>query len=172
MSVAVCDSGPITHLWQIQQWTAFAALDELHAARQVIDEVRSHVPMEQFAVYAGSSLQVHEIDQVEVGQTRNALTEGSKLQDADIATIVLAKQLTPALVLTDDLTLRRTLESFGLTPMGSVGLVLRAYATNRLTRSQLQQAIDGLFVQSTLYLSPVFKTFVQREVEQLLRESR
>ena len=172
MSIAVCDSGPITHLWQIQQWTAFAALDELHAARLVIDEVRSHVPMEQFAAYAGSSLQVHEIDQVEVGQTRNALTEGSKLQDADIATIVLAKRLTPALVLTDDLTLRRTLELLGLTPMGSVGLVLRAYATNRLTRSQLQQAIDGLFVQSTLYLSPVFRTFVQREVEKMLREPK
>ncbi len=172
MSIAVCDSGPITHLWQIQQWATFAALDELHAARQVIDEVRSHVPMEEFAAYAGFSLQVHEIDQVEVGQTRDTLTDGSKLQDADIATIVLAKRLMPALVLTDDLTLRRTLESLGLTPMGSVGLVLRAYATNHLTRSQLQQAIDGLFVQSTLYLSPVFRTFVQREVEKMLREPK
>jgi predicted nucleic acid-binding protein len=108
---------------------AFATIGELHAAHQVVDEVRSHVPpMEQFAAYAGSSLQVHEIGQVEVGQARSALTEGNKLQDADIATIVLSKRLMPALVLTDDLALRRTLESLGLTPMGSVGLRLCAFA--------------------------------------------
>jgi len=128
--------------------------------------------MEQLAVYTGFSLQVHEVDRVEVGQTRSALTEGNKLQDADIATIVLSRRLMPALVLTDDLTLRRTLESLGLTPMGSVGLVLRAYAADRLTKTELHQAIDSLFVQSTLYLSPIFRAFVQREVARILKEPR
>jgi hypothetical protein len=87
MSSAVCDSGPLTHLWQIQQWSAFAVFSELHVANQVAVEVREHVHLDQFTAMTNCQLTLHSVDQT----------------------------------------------------------------------AQLRQAIDDLFVHSTLYLSPLFR---------------
>jgi hypothetical protein len=33
MTTAVCDSGPLTHLWQIGQWQAFGTFDAIHMSK-------------------------------------------------------------------------------------------------------------------------------------------
>lgn len=65
-------------------------------------------------------------------------------------------------VLTDDLALRRRLEAAGAIVTGSVGILVRAYKTNRLTRAQLEHALDALFSNSTLHLSRAFRTYVRQ----------
>ena len=169
MSYAVCDSGPLTHLWQIQQWSAFAVFSELHVANQVAVEVRDHVHLDEFTAMTNCQLTLHLVDQAALEKGWNLVGSSDQLQDADIATLMLALRLAPPFVLTDDLALRRALDELSLRPMGSVGLLLRAYAAALLTAEQLRQAIDNLFVHSTLYLSPLFRSFVQREVEKALR---
>lgn len=169
MSVIVCDSGPLTHLWQIRQWAAFAVFAEIHLADQVVEETRNHVPLDAFATITTSRLLIHTVDRLESMRAKDSLGSNIRLQDADLATFVLAQRLAPSTVLTDDLALRRVVESAGLVAIGSVGLLLRAFTANLLSADELKQAIDTLFVHSSLYLSPIFREFVQREVEKALQ---
>jgi predicted nucleic acid-binding protein len=166
MTQAVCDSGPLTHLWQIELWQVFSTFQALHLTARVAQEVREHVPLEQMTTLANCALHIHDIPQREIETQSQAFSPD--LEDADVSTLLLAQQVTPELVLTDDLDLRRAVESQGQATMGSVGILLRAYAANLLDQQALNQAIDSLFVHSTLYLSPNFKSYVRELIAEML----
>lgn len=157
MTIAVSDSGPLTHLAQIDLGAALETLAVVHLSTQVVAEVRAYVALAQWE----KLIQVHEVSPPEIAVQRAAVPSGTVLQIADLATLVLARRLSPELVLTADLALRRVIEAQGYTPMGSVGVLLWAYKRGMLDKAALDRAIDNLFVHSTLYLSPVFKTYVR-----------
>jgi predicted nucleic acid-binding protein len=166
MMSAVCDTGPLTHLWQIDLWAAFNAFDMIHLPEQVVREVEQHVELKQLCKSAACTLEIHPVSQLQIESIRRStLSSSFMLQAADLAVLVLTQKFKPDFTLTDDLTLRRVLEEQGHTPMGSVGLLLYAYKSKLLTRTQLDQAIDRLFVQSTLYLSPQFKSYVRKLIK-------
>lgn len=167
MSSAVCDAGPLTHLWQIHLWIAFRAFDAIHLPEHVVKEIEQHVILEQWKIIVGRTFETHLIASSEIEVAKNLLS--LPLQVTDLAVFSLAQQLMPDFVLTDDLTLRRALEEHGHKPMGSVGLLVYAYKAGFLAQDTLDQAIDQLFVHSTLYLSPQFKTYVRKMFDELLK---
>ena len=171
MTTVVCDSGPLTHLWQVGQWHAFGTFTAVHIAQQVAEEVRLHVSLDESEQHMGFAISVHDVLLTEVASCRAELPPDLVLQDADLATIVLAQRIVPDLVLTDDLALRQAIEAKGMTPMGSVGVILRAFKSGMLDTQALERAIDGLFVHSTLYLSPQFKTYVRRLIAEMTAKS-
>ncbi len=170
MTRAVCDSGPLTHLWQIDMWSVFGTFGTLHIAEQVAQEVREHVVLNRMKDLAGCPLHIHAVLEQEIESTQKAFPPEVTLQRPDWATLALARRLAPDLVLTDDLALRRAVEAVGQVPMGSVGLLLRAYKAGLLDADALSRAIDGLFVHSTLYLSPAFKSYVRRLIAEAIAE--
>ena len=127
MTTVVSDSGPLTHLWQVGQWRTFSTFIAMHIAEQVAQEVRLHVPLDESEQHIGYAISAHGVLPTEIVSCRAELPSGLVLQDADVATIVLAQQITPDLVLTDDLALRQAVEAKAMTPMGSVGVIVRAF---------------------------------------------
>lgn len=154
MTSVVCDSGPLTHLWQIGQWQTFVTFDIIHVAAQVAAEVEHHVSLIQMTDFAGCSVRIEPVSAQEIAVAhQNAPTELT-LHEADLATLALAQRVMPDLVLTDDLATRQAVEAQGQSPMGSVGILLRAYKAGLFDAATLDQAIDGLFVHSTSISAP------------------
>ena len=110
MTCAVCDSGPLTHLWQIGLWPALGTFQTLHIAEQVAHEVREHVALDRLEELAGCALHVHAVSEQEIRSAQSTLPPEVELQPADLATLALTQRLAPDLVLTDDLSLRRVVE--------------------------------------------------------------
>lgn len=169
MMCVVCDSGPLTHLWQIDLWSAFSAFNTIHLADQVVREVRHHVALERLEKLTGCTLKIHIISQNQIESVKKQVSP-LILEPADLATLSLAQKLRPDFVLTDDLTLRRALDAKKQNPMGSVGLLLHACKVGLLNREALDQSIDHLFVHSTLYLSPQFKSYVRKLISDKISE--
>jgi len=162
MAIIVCDTGPLTHLWQIDLWHTFSCFKQIHLTTKVVQEVERHVTLNQLEIISQCVVHFHRISQTDLAVTKQKVPTHLKLQPADLETLALARQLTPDWVLTDDLALRQAIEVLGHRPMGSVGVLLRAYQAGLLSLEQLDQAIDNLFVHSTLYLSPQFKGQVRK----------
>ncbi len=118
MMCVVCDSGPLTHLWQIDLWAAFSAFNTIHLADQVVREVRHHVALERLEKLTGCTLKIHIISQnrIESGKRR---VSPLILESADLATLSLAQKIRPDFVLTDDLTLRQAFDEQKQKPMSN-----------------------------------------------------
>jgi len=156
---AVCNTSPLTHLWQIQSWSIFRLFETVHVAQQVVTELAGYADITRLSHIV--DLQIQPILTMEIQTIAATIPPHLTLHVADLATLVLAQKIQPDLVLTDDLALRKAIELHQLKPMGSVGLILRAYKLGLLSAQALDQAIDGLFVHSTLYVSPKFKQYVK-----------
>ena len=128
MTSAVCDSGPLTHLWQIGQWQAFRTFNALHVPEQVAREVARHVSLAQLTVVTGCDVSVDAVSEQEIAAARRTAPAILTLHEADLATLALARRQAPGLVLTDDLATRQAVEARGQTPMGSVGVPIAEIA--------------------------------------------
>lgn len=84
-----------------------------------------------------------------------------KVHKTDLAVAALSVRLSPDVVLTDDLELRKGLEAQSFTVVGSIGILVRAFKAGRLTKAELRNSFDRLFDGSTLYLSKGFAVYVR-----------
>ncbi|MCB0196563.1 MAG: hypothetical protein KDJ65_31715 [Anaerolineae bacterium] len=151
-------------------WAAFDTFNTLYLAEQVAQEINHHVNLSHFDTLKKCNYHIHSVSKSQIETYEVNRSDKLNLQQADLATLILALELAPDLVLTDDLALRKAIEQQNLTPMGSVGILLRAFKTNVIDEQTLTQAIDDLFVHSTLYLSPQFKSYVKKLIAQATQQ--
>lgn len=158
---AVTDAGPVIHLSEARAITAFRIFRHVAVSERVRAEILRHRGWDALAATLRERLSVTAIDAAELLAARG--TYGAfTVSDADVSVAALAARVSP-----DDLALRGGLEAHGFTVVGSVGILVRAYALGRLSRPQLDEAIERLLDGSTLYLSRSFRVVIQRLLAEL-----
>lgn len=170
---AVGDTGPLLHLAEIGHLAALGTLRRLLLPDLVAAELHRYGVQAQDIGVARLSVSVVSVSARRWERVQRAVTSsGVSIQpaDAQVVTLSLARRR-PDVVLTDDLALRRVLESRGVLAVGSVGLLIRAYATGLLDRGRLEHAVDALFGGSTLHLSAGFRRYVRSLLAELSLEA-
>lgn len=161
MPEAIADTGPVLHLHEIEHLKALRAAGPLLLPELVVEELGRRAISPSLLEAAGLEIILRSPDGSEEAAARED-AGSTLLQPADLQVFALARRAGfRQLVLTDDLALRRLLESRGATVAGSIGLLVRAYASDRMSRSELEESVEALFHESSLHLSRAFRTYVK-----------
>lgn len=167
MPEAVSDTGPVLHLQEIGQLAALQGVAPLVLPDLVAQELEVRGSGAAALVEAGVELRIAWIETSEWQEILRAV--GPQLQPADAQVFALARQASfQSLTLTDDLALRRILESHGGEVAGSVGILVRAYVSGRISRDEVERSILALAHDSTLHLSRAFRNYLQVLLKELL----
>jgi predicted nucleic acid-binding protein len=163
---AITDSGPPLHLNEIGYIQFLKIFDTLLVSTQVKEELQDlciwHYLTKEKAVH----LQEETIIDDEITKEQDRW-KNFTLHRADLSVLVLVQRKAGTLALTDDLALRRAIESLGRVFVGSLGIVIRGYREKRLSKDELHKCVDLLFNDSSLYLSRIFRDRVQKLIEEL-----
>lgn len=162
MPETVADTGPILHLHEISRLEALSTIAPLTIPDLVIAELGARGLGLPDLVMAGVTSTVTPVGADEWEQILLE-TDPPRIQpaDAQVFALVQASRF-QALTLTDDLTLRRLLEANGATVVGSVGILVRAYSSGNLKRKELEESVDALIRDSSLYLSRTFRLYLKQ----------
>lgn len=165
---ALSDTGPVLHLHEIEALRGLIPFSPLQFPELVWEELRARGIVAALLRAAGIDPSVSAVEEG-VWQAVLRLAEPVRIQPADAQVFALAQAGGfQALVLTDDLALRRLLESHGCTVVGSVGVLIRAHVSGVLRREELERSIDDLFEVSSLHWSSAFRAYVRQLLEEML----
>jgi len=165
---AISDTGPILHLHEIGRLEALAPVAPLIFPNRVWKELRQR-GLERSSL-EGAGLDLTVVDVEGSGWERFLSNPEPGLQPADAQVFLLAEESRfEALVLTDDLVLRRRLEAHGATVVGSVGILIRAHASGRLLRNEFERSMESLLEESSLHLSRAFRAYVRKLLADLVQ---
>ena len=158
---AITDTGPPLHLHEIDRLSALRSFEQLRMPPLVVKELSGFglVPARLFPETDPRIV----VTPPENNSWQELLQDGGpRIQPADAQVLVLARQVRFQLpVLTDDLSLRRRVEGEGGTAVGSLGILLRSFRDQALSREELEDAVERLMTGSTLHLSAAFRAYVR-----------
>ena len=155
---AVLDAGPLIHLREVDALHALEVVDECFTTPEIereldpkiLDKVQARVePLEGRS--KDRARHISERHQIELGEA---------------TAISLAKQRDVKLVLTDDLEARKTADSLGLEPHGTLGIVTRAYSESILELGEAQEIVESLYKDSSLFLTKDLADWAHRQLKQ------
>jgi predicted nucleic acid-binding protein len=90
------------------------------------------------------------------------------LQTGDVESLCLCQHLQVSTLLTDDLSVREAAKQLSLTPVGSLGIVVRAYRVGHISLADAERYLNALYDISSLFVTRVI---VDLAIEQLRASS-
>jgi predicted nucleic acid-binding protein len=161
--VVVADAGPLIHLNEIGQLQLLSIFGSVFIPdavwiESVINGTVRKEDIEQLVSCRRHTLNVTDVVQF-VAQNRL-----EHLQSGECECLCLCVRSAVPLLLTDDLAVRDAAKRLDLMPVGSLGLVVRAYRIGLLTLAAAEHCLRDLQSVSSLYVVPAI---VELAIEQL-----
>lgn len=160
---AVTDSGPLIHLTEIGCIPILSIFGNLHVPDAVWAETVECGRISGENLLELSNVKRHTIPQDDITH----FIEKNNLKDLHLGEcecLYLARQINVPILLTDDLAVRETAKRLKLVPVGSLGIVAKAYNLGKISITDAQHHIIDLYEVSSLFVT---KVIVEMAIEQL-----
>lgn len=164
---AVADAGPLIHLAEIEGFSLLSIFEILHISGAVWSETVETGRVHGAEVLALSNTRRHTLADADVTRFVGEHNLHS-LHVGERECLLLCQQISVPLLLTDDLAVRKAAKSLGLTPVGSLGVVVKAYRLGHVSLADAERLIAGLYDVSTLFVT---RAIVELAIDQLHERS-
>lgn len=161
---AVADAGPIIHLAEIDCLFLLHLFERLCVPQAVWLETINRATETRLLELGHISR--YTPTQAEV--TRFVQDNGlQNLHSGECESLYLCRQINIPYILTDDLAVREAAKRLKLTPIGSLGIVVKSYRNNLISLNQAERYLLDLHDVSTLFVT---RAIVELAVEELHRQ--
>jgi predicted nucleic acid-binding protein len=164
-SESVADAGPLIHLTEIGCLYLLAIFDALHVPDAVWRETVGSGRVPEDALLGLGTIQRHTLPRTKLMRFTRA-NGLEAIHDGERESLCVCQQIGVSVLLTDDLAVREASKRLRLTPVGSLGIVARAYRMGRLSLAEAERKMEALYDVSTLYVT---RTIVHLAIEELHR---
>jgi predicted nucleic acid-binding protein len=165
VSEAIADAGPLIHLREIGCLTLLTVFDAVHVPDAVWQETVDSGRVPEEALLSLGIIHRYSLLGSEVTRYAQENSLGI-LHGGERESLCLCGQIAVPILLTDDLAVREASKRLALIPVGSLGIVARAYRIGQLSLIEAERSIEALYDVSTLYVT---RTIVDLVIEQLRR---
>ena len=159
----ISDSGPIIHLSEIGQIGCLSLFQPVFVPKPVYEEIKAK-SLPGFEEIDREFFCVERITRADSAHIKN-ISKRYKLSLTDASVLALAHRIKAKIVFTDDLEIREVAKLIGLTPAGTMGILIRAYRENHLSIKKLDVALDNLLSKSSLYITEELILQVKKAVK-------
>lgn len=163
LTVAVADTGPIIHLNEIGCMPLLLLFDSIEIPDAVWAEAVEPGRVPEADLLALANLTRRHVHDHAVARF---IAQGGldDLHRAECEALLLCRQTGSPIVLTDDLAARDAAKRLGVTPVGSLGIVVRACRLGRISLAEAEKDLLALYETSTLFVT---RTIVEMAITQL-----
>ena len=167
VNAAVADAGPIIHLGEIGCLFVLKVFGVVHIPNSVWEETVGRERVQETDVSSLNNVRMHTVSPAYLSQFVRDNNLGG-LQAGEVECLCLCREMNVAVLLTDDLAVRETAHRLNLTPVGSLGIVVRAYRAGLLSRSDAEHYLAELYEVSSLFVT---QAIVEMAIQQLRIQS-
>lgn len=163
LRAAVADAGPLIHLTEIGALSLLRVFQRIVVPSAVRDETIGRQRVSAQALDAATSVEIRPILGVELATFIEANSLGA-LHRGEQECLAACTNTGIPVLLTDDLSARDAATRLGLTPVGSLGVVVRACGLGEIALDDAERYVIDLHRVSTLFVTSALVDFVLNEL--------
>ena len=150
-TVAVCDTGPIIHLDELDSLDLISDFHPLIIPETVQKEIARHRPK----IFQHDKIAFKIVDVTSPPEPRLlVLSKALLLDKGEVESLSLMQKNAGAILLTDDAAARLAGEELGYKVHGTIGMLLRAIRKKTRTPKDVLKLLNEISKKTTLFLKP------------------
>lgn len=162
---AVADAGPLIHLAELNLLSLLTVFSALHVPSAVWAETVERKRISSELLLSLGNVQRHSLASSAIDRFVNQAGLHA-LHAGECECLYMCHHVGISHILTDDLAVRDAAKKLNVVPVGSLGIIIRAYTDGRLSLDEAKSYLYALYEKNGLFVT---RTIVELAVEQVER---